>query len=222
MQWLQCMHTCMYLRTYPCPSFVPPFHPPHPFLPSYPFLPPFSPSTPTCRPHCMLLTTTSVLGQMLPLHWSSTSQEVGSFTRSVGMKWLWLYVRSFVCMYTYIHCCLIKVCMAHSHMCMHIMYIGTWTGFEGVGIKQCVAVSTEANPGKFNSRMKNKLQYVNVSALGKGSQLLKGTILYVFGSFMWPALLLPPFSKLTSLVGRNWLWHITFTFWFSGPAFLDL
>ena len=119
MQWLQCMHMCMYLHI-PVPHLCPPF-----ILPTPSFPPPHSslPIPPTCRPHCMLLTTTSVLGQMLPLHWSSMSQEVGSFTHSVGMKWLWLYVRSFVCMYTYIHCCLIKVCMAHSHMCMHIMYV---------------------------------------------------------------------------------------------------
>ena len=133
-----------------------------------------------------------------------------------------MYVHSYVCTRTYIVVSLRYAWLTVTCACISCTYIGTWTGFEGVGIKQCVAVSTEANPGKFNSRMKNKLQYVNVSALGKGSQLLKGTILYVFGSFMWPALLLPPFSKLTSLVGRNWLWHITFTFWFSGPAFLDL
>ena len=50
------------------------------------------------------------------------------------------------------------------------MHIGTCTGFR-MGMYETryvrIAVSTEANPGKFNSRMKNKLQYVNVSALAR-------------------------------------------------------
>jgi len=121
-----------------------------------------------------------------------------------------MYVHSYVCMYVcvYVVVSLRYAWLSHS---VHVYNVYWHMDWFWRGIKQCVAVSTEANPGKFNSRMKNKLQYVNVSALGKGSQLLKGTILYVFGSLMWPALLLPPFSKLTSSVGRNWLWHITVT-----------